>query len=152
MNQENQMNLCCYTNVRLWLCATRNFNQRVMTSNFKSLYFLKWCSIFDTSSILKIQSFPLGMLIFRQKLLKVCNPRLKTQQSVLPNPTVNLQHHVTLNEPTHKKRDSVVQEWGRSCDVTENPHSCTTESPFLVVGPKYYYYYQNTIIEYQIYD
>ena len=30
MNQENQMNLCCYTNVGLWLCATRNFNQRVV--------------------------------------------------------------------------------------------------------------------------
>ena len=37
-----------------------------------------------TTSILKIQSFLLGMLIFRQKSFQFCTPHLKTQQPVLP--------------------------------------------------------------------
>ena len=34
--------------------------------------------------ILKIQKFPLGILIFRQKSFQFCIPRLKTRQPVLP--------------------------------------------------------------------
>ena len=34
--------------------------------------------------ILKIQYFPLGMLIFMQKSFQFCTPRLKDPQPVLP--------------------------------------------------------------------
>ena len=43
--------------------------------------------------ILKVQSFPLGVLIFRQKYFQFCTPRLKTQQPVLPYSRVVISHH-----------------------------------------------------------
>ena len=56
----------------------------LIISILKLLYFLKWCPIFGTTPILKIQSFPLGKLNFRQKSFQSCIPRLKTRQPVLP--------------------------------------------------------------------
>ena len=46
-----------------------------MMPNFKHL---------PITPMLKIQQFPSGMLIFRQKTFQVCTLRLKAQQSVLP--------------------------------------------------------------------
>ena len=53
---------------------------------FDKLHFLKSCLIFDSlpQPILKIQSFPLDMLIFRQKYFQFFILRLKTRQPALP--------------------------------------------------------------------
>ena len=52
----------------------------LITTIFKSLYFLKWCPIFDTSQLIQFSKFNnfLGVrCFFRQKYLKFCTPDWK---------------------------------------------------------------------------
>ena len=47
--------------------------------------------------ILKMQSFPLGMLIFRQKSFQFCIPRLKNRQPILPYCEISTYHQIKQN-------------------------------------------------------
>ena len=62
-------------------------NHLNLSEIFKSLYFLKWCPIFDSSPLLQISKFNNFIwlkLIFSQKPFWFCIPPLKTPQPVLP--------------------------------------------------------------------
>ena len=63
------------------------FYWRIQTLNFKSLYLLKWCPIFDSSPLLqfsKFNNFIWLQLIYSQNFFKFCISPLKTPQPVLP--------------------------------------------------------------------
>ena len=84
-------------------------------SNFGTLWYL------PIISILKIQKFPLSMLIFRQKSFQFCTPRLKTPQPVLPYSSI-FQEFLFFG-PTDKPTN-----FGSDCFISsamKEKYSCT---------------------------
>ena len=74
-----------FQNLNIDLGAHFFFFYFLITSFFESLYFLKWCLIFDTSPFLQFSKFPLGMLIFSQKPLNFVSLPWKLQNQYCHN-------------------------------------------------------------------